>query len=132
MGGRGGSSGLSISAQKLEDFAQQSDAKYEGFRLGAKRYEYTDSTGKVHQGETGKDRGGTYRTSYNEQVASYAKMSTSALEKEKETLRNYSNDQYQRFSRAAASRSASLASGFSDADTKIRMINQVLRRRKKK
>lgn len=135
MGGRGGASGLALSAKqekKLEDAAQKNDAKFEGWRLGAKNYEYTDSAGKKHTGETGRNTGGTYKTQFSEQVASYAKMSTSALEKERDSLKARSDDQYQRFSRSAASKSASQVFSFVDADTKIRMINQVLRRRKKK
>ena len=135
MGGRGGSSGITLSAKqerKLEDAAQLNDAKFEGWRLGAKNYEYTDSTGKIKKGETGRNTGGTYKAQYNEKIASYAKMSTSALEKERDSLKARSDDQYQRFARSAASKSASQVSSFTDADTKIRMINQVLRRRKKK
>lgn len=135
MGGRGSTSGITLSAKqerKLEDAAQQSDAKFEGWRLGAKNYEYTDSTGKVKKGETGRNTGGTYKAQFSEQTAAYAKMSTSALEKEKDALKAHSNDQYQRFARSAASKSASQVASFSDADAKIKMINQVLRRRKKK
>lgn len=131
-----GSSGFAtISAKqerKLEDTAQANDAKFEGWRLGAKNYEYTDSTGKIKKGETGRNTGGTYKAQFSEQTAAYAKMSTFALEKERDTLKARSNDQYQRFARSAASKSASQVASFADADAKIRMINQVLRRRKKK
>lgn len=135
MGGRGSASGITLSAKqerKLEDGAQLSDAKFEGWRLGAKNYEYTDSVGKKHTGETGRNTGGTYKAQFSEQKAAYAKMSTSALEKERDSLKVRSDDQYQRFSRSAASKSASQVASFADADAKIRMINQVLRRRKKK
>ncbi len=131
-----GSSGFAkISAKqerKLEDAAQQNDAKFEGWRLGAKNYEYTDSEGKIKKGETGRNTGGTYKAQFSEQTAAYAKMSTSALEKERDSLKARSDDQYQRFARSAASKSASQVASFADADAKIRMINQVLRRRKKK
>ncbi len=117
----------------MEDAAQQSDAKFNGWRTGAKFYEYTDSTGKVKKGETGRNTaGGIYKAQFSEQVASYAKMSTSALEKERDKLKAKSDENYQKFARSAASKSASQVSSFTDADTKIRMINQVLRRRKKK
>lgn len=132
-GGRGAGFGSGGSAWKRkEDAAQQSDAKFNGWRTGAKYFEYTDRTGKVHRGETGRNGGGTYKAQYNKQVASYAKMSTSALEKERDRLKALSDENYQKFSRSAASKSASQVSLFSDADTKIKMINQVLRRRKKK
>lgn len=136
MGGRGGSSGLTVSPaqeRKLEDTAQKSDAKYAGLRLGAKYYEYTDRSGKITKGETGSTRqgGGTYKASYSDQVAAYAKMSTSDLQKERKSLYNYSTDNYQKFSRSAASKSASQVEAFAGADAKIRAIDQVLRRRKR-
>lgn len=137
MGGRGGSSGIvSLSPKqerKLEDVAQKNDAKFAGWRNRAKFYEYTDSEGKVHRGETGANtQGGTYRAKYSEQVADYAKMSTSFLEKEKERLKAVSDNHYQKSTRVAASRTGTHMESFADADTKLRMINQVLRRRKKK
>lgn len=135
MGGRGGESGITLSAKqerKLEDAAQKSDAKFEGWRLGAKNYEYTDSTGKKYTGETGRSAGGTYKAQFSERVERYAKMSTSALEKERDSLKARSDDQYQGFTRSAASRSASHVYAFVDADSKLKMINQVLRRRRKK
>lgn len=134
MGGRGSASGITLSAKqerKLEDLAQANDAKFEGWRLGAKNYEYTDSDGKIKKGETGRRTGGTYRAQFSEQVASYAKMSTPSLEKELKTLKARSDDQYMRFTRSAASKSASQVAGFLDADSKIKLINQVLRRRKR-
>lgn len=131
MGGRGSASGLSISSKRAEDIAQANDAKENGRRLGAKYYEYTDSTGKKITGDTGRGAGGTYRASYDEEVARYARMSTNALEKELNALKNKSTENYQLFARSAASRSASQVSAFADADAKIRRINQVLRRRKR-
>ena len=115
MGGRGSASGLTLSRnqeKKLEDAAQLSDAKFNGWSSRAKYYEYTDSKGKKHTGETGANtQGGTYRAQFSEQVATYAKMSTSALEKERDSLKSRSDDQYQKFTRSAASRSASHLTG---------------------
>ena len=91
MGGRGGSSGrsgsggIALSAaqeRKLEDTAQFNDAKHYGFTRGAKHIEYTDSNGKIRKVDTGRPTGGTYRTSYSEDVANYAKMSTQSLNAE--------------------------------------------------
>lgn len=130
LGGRGGSSGMT--ALKKEDNAQHSDAKRNGLRLGARFYEYTDSNGKVHKGETGNKQGGTYRASYSKEVADYAKKSTPSLQKERNALKDKSNNAYQIFTRSAASKSGSQASTFADADHKIRMIDQVLRRRRNK
>lgn len=140
MGGRGsGSGGMSdvrlseSQARKLEDRAQLNDTKASGYRLGTRFFEYTDSNGKTYKGETGNNRpGGTYRATYNQQVADYAKKSTSSLQKERTTLKSQSNDAYQKFTRVAASRSGSQVASFADADHKIKMIDQVLRRRKKK
>lgn len=136
MGGRGGSSGIALNQKqerKLEDSAQQNDAKFNGWRTGAKYYEYIDSTGRIKRGETGRNTpGGIYKAKYSEQVAAYAKMSTSALEKELKKLKAKSDDNYQKFARSVASKSASQVSAFADADAEIRMINQVLRRRKKR
>lgn len=56
MGGRGGSSGIALSAaqeRKLEDTAQFNDAKHYGFTRGAKHVEYTDSNGKIRKFDTG-------------------------------------------------------------------------------
>lgn len=139
MGGRGGSSGMNgtriseSQARKLEDKAQFNDTRVSGYRLGARFFEYTDSNGKVLKGETGNNKpGGIYRASYNQQVADYAKKSTTSLRKERAALKEQSNDAYQKFTRAAASRSGSQAASFADADHKIKMIDQVLRRRKKR
>lgn len=139
MGGRGSSSGIGgplltkKQERKIEDNAQHNDAKISGLRLGAKYYEYTDVNGKSHKGETGANSiGGTYRSSYSEEVAKYSKKKTSELEKEKSELKNKSNDAYQKFARIAASKSSSQVAHFADADHKIKIINQILRRRKKK
>lgn len=88
--------------------------------------------GKIHKGETGANSvSGTYRSSYDEEVAKYSKKRTSELEKEKTELRNRSNDAYQKFARSAASKSSSQVADFADADHKIKIINQILRRRKR-
>ena len=134
MGGRGSSSGITLSSaqeRKLEDTAQFNDAKHYGFIRGAKHVEYTDSNGKIRKVDTGRSTGGTYRTSYSEDVANYAKMSTSKLNAELSKQRAISDENYQKFAYSVASRSASQASNFASADSKIRMIKQVLRRRKK-
>ena len=135
MGGRGSAGGVFLGEKqyrRLEDSAQRNDAIQNGIRARARYYEYTDSTGKVHRGETGANTpGGTYRAAYNEQIAAYSRQSTQSLEKERETLKRPSNDQYQRFARSAASKSASQVRGFADADAKIRMIDQILSRRRR-
>lgn len=133
MGGRGSSSGIALSAaqeRKLEDTAQFNDAKHYGFTRGAKHVEYTDSNGKIRKADTGRPTGGTYRTSYSEDVANYAKMSTAELESKRSEYQKISDENYQKFARSAASKSASQVAGFASADSKIKMINQVLRRRK--
>lgn len=138
MGGRGNSGSSSTltkkQERKLEDIAQQNDTKFLGWRNRAKYYEYTDSKGKKHTGETRATgvTGGTYRAKFNEQVERYSKMSTSALEKERDSLKARSTEEYQKFYRSSVSRSASQVSSFADADSKVKMINQVLRIRKKK
>jgi hypothetical protein len=135
MGGRGSSSGIALSPaqeRKLEDTAQFNDAKRYGWARGARYVEYTDSNGKVKKAETGRGSGGTYRTSYNEDVANYAKMSTKTLNAELSKQRAAANDNYQRFAYGAASRIASNVTKFSEAGTKAKMIEQVLRRRRKK
>lgn len=88
--------------------------------------------GKTHRRDGANTQGGTYKAQFSEQVAAYAKMSTPALEKERDALKARSDDQYQRFARSAASRSASQVAGFLEADAKLKMVNQVLRRRKRK
>lgn len=125
-----GSSG----ATSKEDREQRNYAKTEGFRKGAKYYEYTDMSGRVFQGETGneKARGGTYRASYSTIVSDYSKKSTSELNVEKERLKAISDENYQKFARSAASKSASQVSAFADADARISAINQVLKRRKRR
>ena len=137
MGGRGSSSLLGgqhlaeKQEKRLEDNAQHNDAKMSGRRLGAKYYEYTDANGKVQKGETGANTsGGTYKTSYSEEVARHSKKKTAVLEKERNELKNRSNDEYQKFARSAASRSASQVAGFADAEHKIKVIDQILRRKK--
>lgn len=75
FGGRGSASGLALTekqAKKIEDSAQMKDTMLNGARLGAKFYEYTDSNGKKHSGETGAGtQGGTYRSEYSDEVARY-------------------------------------------------------------
>lgn len=137
MGGRGASGGGAAISEsqyrRIEDAAQRNDAIQNGLRARARYYEYTDSNGKVHKGETGANTpGGTYRASYSDQVAAYSKMSSSELEKERIRLKAVSNDQYQKFTRSAASKSATQVSSFANADARIRMIEQILRRRKLK
>lgn len=135
MGGRGSSSGATISAsqyKKMENSAQKSDAKYEGLRRGAKYYEYTGSDGKVTKGETGNKTGGTYRAKYSDLVSEYSQRSTKELETERKKLKDQSDSAYQRMTRAAASRTGSLVSSFASADSKISAIDQILRRRKRK
>lgn len=111
-----------------EDKAQELDAKDNAARAGARYYEYTDRNGEVHRGETGRSNGGVYRTAYSEQVAEYAQMPQQELEEELKRLESISTENYQRFSRSAASKSASQVAAFADADTKARQIKQVLRR----
>lgn len=136
FGGRGSVSGISLTEKqrrKIEDGAQMKDTQINGRAAGARYYEYTDSNGKKHSGETGAGTsGGTYRAQYSDEVAQYAKRNTQSLEDELKQLKAKSNDQYQRFARSASSRSASQVQGFADADRRIKMINQVLRRRKSK
>lgn len=138
MGGRGGSSGMgggiSLNAsqqKKLEDTAQFNDAKFYAYTRGAKKVEYTDSNGKVRKAETGRANGGTYRTSYSEEVANYSKMSTSELISKRSEYQKTSDENYQKFAHSAASKSKSQVTAFASADNQIKMINQVLRRRKK-
>lgn len=132
MGGRGASGNRAVvkASGKTENLAQLNDAKREGYRLGAKYYEYTDNQGNIQKGETGRDSGGTYKAQYSEQVANYAKMSTKALEAERTRLKGISDENYQKFTRSAASRSGTMVSSFTNADNQIKMINQVLRRRR--
>ena len=133
MGGRGSSSGIALSAaqeRKLEDTAQFNDAKHYGFTRGAKHVEYTDSNGKIRKVDTGRPTGGTYRTIYSEDVANYAKMSTTELESKRSEYQKTSDENYQKFARSAASKSKSQVIAFASADSQIKMINQVLRRRK--
>lgn len=136
MGGRGSTSGgIALNERqfrRLEDTAQHNDAIQNGLRARARYYEYTDSAGKIHKGETGANTsGGIYRAAYSEQVAAYSKMATSELEKERARLKAVSNDQYQRFARSAASRSSSQVSAFTSADAQAKMIEQILRRRRR-
>lgn len=134
MGGRGGISGIALSAaqeRKLEDTAQFNDAKHRGWSFGAKYVEYTDRNGKIRKADTGRPTGGTYRTSYNEEVANYAKMSTQSLNAELSKQRDISDKNYYAFTRTAASRNAAQVANFASADRKIKMIEQVLRRRRK-
>lgn len=100
-------------------------------RRGAKYYEYTGIDGKVTKGETGAPSGGTYRTKYSDTVSEYSRKSTKELEQERKILQGQVYDAYQRFTRSAASRSASLVASFSSADAKISAIDQILRRRKR-
>lgn len=134
MGGRGANSGISGNRfNSREDKEQMNDAKLNGLRQRAKYYEYTDKNGKVHKGETGNlAGGGTYRAKYSEQVSVYAKMATEKLKSERKALKDISDENYQKFTRAAASRSGSMVEKFGEADKKIKMIDQVLRRRNNK
>lgn len=119
--------------RRLEDVAQKNDAIQNGLRARARYYEYIDSSGKTHKGETGANApGGTYKAKYSEMVAAYSRESTADLEKERSKLKSISDTNYQKFTSAAASRSGSLVSSFASADEKIRMIDQILRRRKRK
>lgn len=134
MGGRG-ASGISLAKKQeeaMEDRLQANDAKVSAKYAGAKYYEYIDRNGKVHTGESEARgaSGGTYRASYSREVAQYAKRTTPELQKEMADLKNRSTDQYQKFTRSAASKSASQVANFSDADHKIKVITQILRRRK--
>lgn len=134
MGGRGSRSGISLNVsqeKKIEDAAQFNDAKVYGYTRGAAHVEYTDINGKIKKADTGRSNGGTYRASYNAKVADYAKMSTTRLNAELSKQQAIVNDSYQKFTRSAASKSSSQVSAFSSADAEVRMIKQVLRRRKK-
>lgn len=143
MGGRGSSSGIRAresssgvtlndkNARKLEDTAQFNEAKHYAYTRGAKKVEYTDSSGKIRKAETGRPNGGTYRISYSEEVANYAKMSTTELESKRSEYQKTSDENYQKFAHSAASKSKSQVIAFASADSQIKMINQVLRRRKK-
>ena len=133
-GHRGGKrvNGVKLTPQQekqIEDDAQFNDAKRYALIRGAKYVEYTDANGKVRKDVTGNKTGGTYRTSYSDDVANYAKMSTNELQSELKDLQDVSTSNYMKFTRAAASRSGSLLSTTANADTQIRMIKQVLRRR---
>lgn len=135
MSGRG--SAVSVSSltenqyRRIEDAAQLNDTIQNGLRAGTKYYEYTDAEGKIHKGETGaKTAGGIYRKEYSAQVASYSRMTTAQLEKEAERLQEISTANYQMFAVSAASRSASQVKAFSNADKRLNMIRQILRRRK--
>ena len=135
MGGRGGASGVTISAsqyKKIENSAQKNDAKYEGLRRGAKYYEYTGYDGKVTKGETGNKTGGTYRARYSDVVSGYSQKSNKELETERKRLKEQSDSSYQKMTRSAASRTGSLVSSFASADAKISAIDQIIRRRKRK
>lgn len=127
-----GNSSFNSNSRRVEDAAQRNDAKFEGWRRGAKYYEYTDSNGKITTGETGRNTGGTYKVKFNEDIEKYAKMPTHELEKQRDAFKANSNNQYQMFARSAASRSASQVASFVRSDRQIAMINQVLRRREKK
>lgn len=135
MGVRGKTGGVALPSKqqlKLEDVAQRIDARQNGLRARARYYEYTDSTGKVHKGKTGANTpGGTYRASFSETVSRYSAMSTKELERERARFKGISDDNYQKFARSAASKSASQVAAFSSADTNIKAIDQILRRRKR-
>lgn len=135
MGGRGGSGGIALTSRqqhRIEDSMQKNDAIQNGLRARAKYYEYTDSSGKIHKGETGANTlGGVYRAQYSEGVAAYSRESTASLEKERAKLKAISDENYQKFTGSAASKSGSLVSAFANADVKIRMIDQILRRRRR-
>lgn len=135
MGGRG--AGISLTKKQeeaMEDRLQANDAKVSAKYAGARYYEYTDRNGRVHTGESEARgaSGGTYRATYSREVADYARKTTPQLQKEMADLKNRSTDQYQKFTRSAASKSASQVASFSDADHKIKVITQILRRRKKR
>lgn len=135
MGGRG--SGISMTKKQeeaMEDKLQAKDAKVSAKYAGAKYYEYIDRNGRVHTGESEARGalGGTYRATYSQEVADYARKPTSQLQKEMEYLKNRSTEQYQKFTRSAASKSTSQVASFSDADHKIKVITQILRRKKKR
>ena len=117
--------------RKIEDNAQFDDAKKYGLIRGAKYVEYTDANGNVRKAQTGNSTGGTYKASFSDDVANYAKQSTPDLESTLKALKAKSDENYQKFTRASASRSGSLINITANADTQIRMIQQVLRRRKK-
>ena len=129
MGSRGQSSKKRYAS---EDRRQREDAQREGARRGAKFYEYTDRNGKKTTGETGNERaqGGTYRASFNEDVARYARMSPEELERERDRLKNESDTANWGITRAAASRTGSAVDQAAAADTQIARINQVLRRQR--
>ena len=111
-----------------EDAEQELDARSFGYKAGAKYYEYTDSKGQIHRGETGRGQGGVYRTAYSERISEYARMQTSTLREELKRLQGISTENYQLFARSAASKSSSQVAAFADADARIREIKQVLRR----
>lgn len=133
-GGKRAVGGASLTPQqerKIEDDAQFDDAKKYGLIRGAKYVEYTDVNGNVRKAQTGNSTGGTYKASFSDDIANYAKQSTSDLESALKVLKSKSDENYQKFTRASASRSGSLINITANADTQIRMIQQVLRRRKK-
>ena len=139
MGGRGSASAAGRSAN-TENQAQFSDAKIYAERVGATAVRYTDESGKVtesvlvskgnwnNQPITQNSR--IYNAQYSPSVAEYAKMSTADLNAELKRQQEVSTSSYVKFTRVAASKSASEVKVFSEAERKIKEIKQVLRRRK--
>lgn len=143
MGGRGSSSGAAARGGGggfggKESENQFSDAKHYAQTRGATAVRYTDKNGNEHEAVLKNGRwsdekinqsGGIYTTKYSDDVARYARMKPEQLRAELKTQQAISNAAYQTSTRVAASKTGSQVSKFAEADAKIKMIKQVLRRK---
>ena len=120
----------STSSSKADSLQLQEAIFYAKTR-GAGSVEYTDSKGNVIKQKV-RDTGGTYRTSFNPKVETYAKMSEKELNAELKKQQAISDENYMKFSRSAASKSASQVQAFTNADIELKAIKQALRRLKKR
>ena len=126
MGGRGSSSGLSVSR---EDSLQLEAVKNRAVRYRLENYEYTDRNGKLIKGKTQFKKGGITRGEFDKRTAELAKIGKSELQKKLKDLENAHTEAFQRFTWAAASRSGSQLSAMSSAGSDIRRIKEILQRR---
>jgi len=113
------------------DSLQLQEAIFYAKTRGAGSVEYTDSKGNVIKQKV-KDSGGVYRTSFNPKVEAYAKMGEQQLNAELKKQQAISDDNYMKFARSAASKSASQVQAFTNADIELKAIKQALRRLKKR
>ena len=120
----------STSSSKADSLQFQEAIFYAKTR-GAGSVEYTDSKGNVIK-QKAKDSGGIYRTSFNPKVEVYAKMGEQQLNAELKKQQAISDDNYMKFTRSAASKSASQVNAFTNADIELKAIKQALRRLKKR